>query len=113
MVGIAFMLPTGWVLTARLRGEWQARRDHARGHYEVRWAGKRAPWAPLFDQLLREKYGVRVNYLGLSPGALERDGYSDGYNATSRRLLIARHGKDIFRECKRLARQQSRGPGRR
>ena len=95
-----------WVVTAYYRGELQASRDHQRGHFEVRWGGKRAAWHREFEKLLQRRYGVKVNYLGMSVASLEEDWYSDGYNTTSRRLLVARYGKNIFRECKRHAREQ-------
>ncbi len=56
-----------------------------------------------YARLLKERYGVELNYVAGCVVTEELVGYADGYNSTSKQLLEQKYGKDIFAECRRLA----------
>jgi hypothetical protein len=95
---VVFALPC-WFGTAYPRGAVVARIDHARGLDVILAAGYPAPWSDDCADLLRVRYGVKVERVAgcvIPPGL---DWYIDGYNGVSERLLMQRFGKDIFAEC--------------
>jgi len=102
---VSLMLVVGWYTSASPRGMLMARIDHARGHYEVKTYGGPPPTpdeAEMYTEyarLLRERYGVELNDVAQCVVAEELARYANGYNAVSRRLLIEKYGRDIFKEC--------------
>jgi len=90
-----------WPLTAYYRGMLMAHIDHSRGHYEIQVHG----FLFFFDdpeeegRLLRERYGVTVNFVGGCGVSEPFAWYVKGYNAASRRLIFEKYGKDVFQEC--------------
>jgi hypothetical protein len=77
------------------------------GHYEVKAHGY-VDWSTVrYAQLLAQRYGVGANIFGGCCVDATTAAYEEGYNAVSQRLLIQKHGKNIFRECNVLARLQS------
>jgi hypothetical protein len=97
-----------WCLTPYHRGLLVGHIDHARGHYELKLYGG-PPLTPpdeeklsRFARLLGDRYGVELKPVAGCVVSWGLQQYSDGYNDASRRLLLRKHGKDIFRECERL-----------
>jgi hypothetical protein len=90
-----------WPLTGYYRGMLMAHVDHACGHYEIKTYGLHF----FFDgpdedgRPLKEQYGVKVNFVAGCGASEPFVWYVKGYNATSRRMLFEKHGKDVFQEC--------------
>jgi hypothetical protein len=97
VVGLAWY-PLWWA-SASPRGLLMARLDHARGRYEVQVYGMTGPATFEYAALLRERYGVRLRFVGGCVVPDEVRWYAQGYNAVSRPLLLEKYGKDIFAEC--------------
>jgi uncharacterized protein (TIGR03067 family) len=104
--GVGLLLVVAWYASAYPRGMLMAHLDHALGHHEMKVYGLPEPWEEEYAELLRQRYGVKWNFVAgcVVPEELAR--YANGYNAVSRRLLIEKHGKDIFAKCSALAEQQ-------
>jgi uncharacterized protein (TIGR03067 family) len=103
---VGLLLVVGWYVSAYPRGMLMAHLDHALGHHEMKVYGLPEPWEEAYAELLRQRYGVKWNFVAgcVVPEELAR--YANGYNAVSRRLLIEKHGKDIFEECNAVAEQK-------
>jgi hypothetical protein len=85
-------------LEPTISGAGDARRDYARGHYEVKQLGTRKePWFNDCTRLLKERYGVGVSVI--EPDFSGRTFYYAGaYNNVSMAQLKKRFEKDILRE---------------
>ena len=101
LVGLAAY--TAWYFTAYPRGMLMAYVDHARGRDEVLCYGLPGPCFFEECQLLQERYGVNQYLVAGCVVSHELRSYADGYNSVSQRLIIEKHGKDIFKECEALA----------
>jgi hypothetical protein len=107
---VALALAILWYVAPYPWGVLMARRDHARGHYEVKIYG--CPWLPpdeeekfaTYARLLETKYRVELNAVAGCVVTERLVRYVDGYNATMKQLLTEQHGRDILAECERLAR---------
>jgi hypothetical protein len=109
VVGTGLAVVLLWYLTPYHRGVLMGHIDHGRGHYELKLYGGPPPSPDLqekvtrYARLLEDRYGVELNPVTGCIVTWELVEYCNGYNATSRRLLIDRHGKDVFAECAVLA----------
>jgi hypothetical protein len=103
-VAVSLAVFASWPSTAVFRGWMMAYLDHACGHSELKMAG--APPADErevyeeYARLLEARYGVVLTFDASATISREHcGGYIGGNDSVSRRLLLERHGKDIFFEC--------------
>jgi hypothetical protein len=98
---VAFVV---WCYSASPRGMIAAWVDGARGHNEVKTYGLPMGWDGEYARLLREKYGVEVNWVAGCVVTRDLVEYVDGYNSVATARIEAEYGKDIFAECTEEAR---------
>ena len=89
----------GWWFSAYPRGMIAAWADGSREYDEVQVYGLPFPWDGEYARLLRERYGVKVNYVAGCVVTQDLVWYVDGYNSISEPRIRKRFGKDIFAEC--------------
>lgn len=95
LLGLVVVL---WYALAYPRGMVMAYIDHWRGAYKVQtMTYPDKPEWHCYIHLMRFDYGVTVEPTR-GWAANSDEWYADGYNSVSRRLLIRKHGRDIFRE---------------
>ena len=113
---VAVVLGSYIVLHPRpsVRGERDARKDLASGHYILLGYGLPYPWYSEFDQCLQE-YGIEVRNIGgdvLNLDVIFRDltglerSYYRSYNATSAAAIKKKFGSDVFDRCANTARKK-------
>jgi len=97
---------------AQLRGERDARKDLASGHYILLGYGLPPPGSPEFAQCMRG-YGIEIRNIGGDVFAKGRDlatgyelSYYQSYNATSSAAIKQKFGPDVFDRCRETARKQ-------
>ena len=59
----------------------------------------------MYVRLLKERYGVKVNYIAGCIVTQDLAWSADGYNSVSVPRINAKFGKDIFAECQGEARR--------
>jgi hypothetical protein len=106
--GLTVAAAVAWYVGAYPRGMLMAYIDHARGHYEIQAAGLPPPWVGRYTRLLEDRYGVRLNCVAGCVVTNNLMWYVGGYDSVSKRLLVEKHGRDIFAECASVAQQQWR-----
>jgi len=105
VVAILTLWSVIWSVTASARGEFVARYDISRGHYEVQGYGSPVPWRPEYAQLLQERYGVKFRTVAFCIVSKTLVAYVDSYDAVSTAAINSKFGHDVFEECWQEARK--------
>src|SRR5215472_6728562 len=94
-----------WPGNGQVRGERDAQKDLASGHYIQLGYGMPLPWNSEFDQCLGQ-YGIEVRNIGGDVFESGRDvsagtelSYYQSYNATSSAAIKRKFGPDVFERC--------------
>jgi hypothetical protein len=87
-----------WFASAYPRGMLMACLDYARGRHEIKGYGHLPSWQR-FDQIILQKYGVRVDHVATCLVSQDVEWYANGYNSVATELLKNKFGKDIVEEC--------------
>ena len=90
------LLPVSLDLTASFRGRLAAVVDLLQGRYQVLGHGLPAPWAPEYDGLLKERYGIEYYQAAWCLASDELRDYIDGYNSVSVDATKRKFGDDVF-----------------
>ena len=89
---------------AYARGVADAERDFSNGVYHVREYGLLSAETPA-DDYLKTRYGVTSVVVAGCCVSREILGSSDGYNDRMTKLLIIKHGRDIFQEAEQVGKR--------
>jgi hypothetical protein len=103
VVGLLVVAVAWWFLPYQ-RGMLVAWADGFSEHDEIKVYGLPFAWDREYARLLRERYGVTVNFVAGCVVTRDLQHYADGYNAVSEARVRSRFGKDVFGECANEAR---------